>query len=90
MRFYTKQHKFYCGIDLHTNKMYLCILNREGDIVLHRNIRTRPDTFLRAVNPFRDDLVVAAECMFSWYWLADLCEDEQIPFILGQKARTTR
>jgi hypothetical protein len=34
--------------------------------------------------------VVAAECMFSWYWLADLCEDEQIPFILGQKARTTR
>ncbi|MDW7772953.1 MAG: transposase [Desulfobulbaceae bacterium] len=83
MQFYTKQHKFYCGIDLHTNKMYLCILNRDGDIVLHRNIRTRPNTFLRAINPFREDLVVAAECMFSWYWLADLCEDEQIPFILG-------
>jgi len=83
MRYYTKQHKFYCGIDLHTNKMYLCIINREGDIVLHRNMRTKPDIFLRAIKPFREDLVVAAECMFAWYWLADLCEDEGIPFILG-------
>jgi Transposase len=21
--------------------------------------------------------------MFAWYWLADLCEDHQIPFVLG-------
>lgn len=83
MRFYTKQHNYYCGIDLHTNKMYLCIINREGDIVLHRNIRTEPNIFLQAIKSFRDDLVVAAECMFAWYWLADLCEDENIPFILG-------
>ena len=83
MRFYTKQHDFYCGIDLHTNKMYLCILNREGEIVLHRNIRTRPDYFLKLIEPYRADIVVCAECMFSWYWLADLCEEENIPFILG-------
>lgn len=83
MRFYTKQHKHYCGIDLHTDKMYLCILNQNGDIVLHRNMRTKPDIFLRAIEPFRQDLVVSAECMFAWYWLADLCEDEDIPFILG-------
>ena len=83
MRYYTKQHKHYCGIDLHTNKMYLCIINRDGEIVLHRNLRTRPDIFLQAIKPYREDLVVAAECMFAWYWLADLCEDEGIPFILG-------
>jgi hypothetical protein len=35
------------------------------------------------VKPFRDGLVVGAECMFAWYWLADLCEDETIPFVLG-------
>src|SRR5262249_49241394 len=23
------------------------------------------------------------ECMFAWYWLADLCEDHGIPFVLG-------
>ena len=83
MRLYIKQHKHYCGIDLHTNKMYVCILNQDGDIVLHRNLRAEPGLFLRAIQPFRDDLVVAAECMFSWYWLADLCADNNIPFILG-------
>src|SRR5262249_52944784 len=33
--------------------------------------------------PYRKDLVVGVECMFAWYWLADLCEREQIPFALG-------
>jgi len=27
MKFYTQQHKFYCGIDLHARTMYVCILN---------------------------------------------------------------
>lgn len=40
MRFYTKQHKFYCGIDLHARTMYLCILDQEGKILLHRDIKT--------------------------------------------------
>lgn len=83
MRFYTKQHKNYCGIDLHTTKMYLCILNDAGEKVLHQNMRTKPELFLRAIKPFRDDIVVSAECMFAWYWLADLCADENIPFVLG-------
>ena len=83
MRFYTEQHKHYCGIDLHTNKMYLCILNQEGETLLHRNIKTEPDTFLQAIRPYREDVVISAECMFSWYWLADLCGKENIPFILG-------
>jgi transposase len=36
-----------------------------------------------AVAPFRDGLVVGVECMFAWYWLADLCEEHHIPFVLG-------
>jgi len=28
-------------------------------------------------------MVVAVECMFTWYWLADLCADAGIPFVLG-------
>jgi hypothetical protein len=34
MRFYTQQHQFYCGIDLHARTMYLCILNRDGEILV--------------------------------------------------------
>ncbi len=83
MRFYTKQHKHYCGIDLHTTKMYLCILNQQGNVLFHKNMKANPDNFLRATEPYKEDMVVSAECMFSWYWLADLCEDNDIPFILG-------
>ena len=83
MRFYTNQHKFYCGIDLHARSMYLCILDQEGNTMFHRNCKTTPDDFLRAIQPYREDVVVAVECMFVWYWLADLCSQEAIPFVLG-------
>jgi len=83
MRFYTKQHKYYCGIDLHARKMYLCILDGEGEVRLHRNINTNRDIFLTIIEPFREDVVVAVECMFTWYWIADLCIQEGIPFVLG-------
>ncbi len=83
MRFYTNSHMHSCGIDLHAKTMYLCILDREGKILLHQNIKSRPEPFLAAVRPFREDLVVAVECMFTWYWLADLCRNEGIEFVLG-------
>jgi transposase len=83
MRFYTEQHKFYCGIDLHARSMYLCILNQEGEILLHRNMPAGPEPFLKAIAPYREDLVVCVECLFTWYWLADLCAREGLPFVLG-------
>jgi len=83
MRFYTTQHPFYCGIDLHARMMYVCLLDQSGEILVHRNMKTDPDTFLKAIAPYRQGIVVAVECMFTWYWLADLCADEGIPFVLG-------
>jgi transposase len=83
MRFYTKQHHAYCGIDLHARSMYVCILNQEGEIMLHRNMKASPEPFLKAIAPYREELVVAVECIFTWYWLADLCVQEGIPFVLG-------
>jgi transposase len=83
MKFYTQQHKFYCGIDLHARTMYVCILNQAGETVLHRNMKTDPALFLKVIAPYREDLVVAVECIFTWYWLADLCVQQGIPFVLG-------
>src|SRR6266545_3901470 len=83
MRFYNQQHPFYCGIDLHARTMYVCILDHNGEIVVHRNMKTTPEAFLQAIAPYRQGIVVAVECMFTWYWLADLCADEGIPFVLG-------
>ena len=83
MRFYTQQHPHYCGIDLHGRTMYLCILNQAGAIVLHRNMKADPDSLLSAIAPFRDQIAVTVECIFTWYWLADLCAREGITFVLG-------
>ena len=83
MRFYNQQHQFYCGVDLHARSMYLCILDAKGAIVLHQNMAAKPEAFLEAIAPFREGLVVAAECMFAWYWLADLCAAQKLPFVLG-------
>jgi len=83
MRFYTKQHPFYCGIDLHARTMYVCILSQGGEVVLHRNMKAGPDALLKALAPYRDQIVIAVECVFTWYWLADLCAREGIPFVLG-------
>jgi transposase len=83
MRFYTQQHQFYCGIDLHARTMYVCILKQDGEMMVHRDMKASPDTFLKAIAPYRDGIVVAIECMFTWYWLADLCAQEGIPFVLG-------
>jgi transposase len=63
--------------------MYVCILDQQGHIVFHKNLPADRKAFLQAIAPYRDGLVVAAECMFAWYWLADLCQDEHIPFVLG-------
>jgi len=65
MRFYTKPHQFYCGIDLYARTMYVCILDQQGEIVVHRNMKTSPETFLKAIAPYREDMVVAVECIFT-------------------------
>src|SRR5919205_131359 len=82
MRFYPQQHQFYCGIDLHARTMYLCILNWDGEILVHRNMPAGPEPFLKAIAPYREDVVVCVECIFTWYWLADLCAREGLPFVL--------
>ena len=42
-----------------------------------------PEALLTAIAPSRGQIVLAAECMFTWYWLADLCADHGLPFVLG-------
>jgi transposase len=46
-------------------------------------MKAGPEPFLKAIAPYREDLVVCVECLFTWYWLADLCTREGIPFVLG-------
>jgi transposase len=83
MRVYNQPHRFYAGIDLHARTMFTHVLDHKGKTVFEKDLPANPDALLDALKPFRKDLVVGCECMFAWYWLADLCEDHSIPFVLG-------
>jgi transposase len=83
MNFYTQQHKHYCGIDLHARAMDVCILDQQGTNLVHKNLPATPEAGLRLSTPYREDLVVAVACIFTWYWLADLCQKEGLAFVLG-------
>ena len=88
MRFYKHSHAFYCGVDLHARSMFTHILDHDGNTVFEADLPANPDAFRHAIAPYRAGLVVGCECMFSWYWLADLCEDDEIPFTLGRLRRS--
>ena len=83
MQYYTERHRHTCGVDLHGRNLYLCVLDPDREIVLHQRIDCNERKLLRALAPFREDLVIGVECMFKWYWLADICDEHGIPFVLG-------
>jgi len=83
MRFDNAPHQFYCGIDLHARTMYVCILHHDGERLIHRHMQAGPDPFLKTMAPSRADLVVCVACLFTWYWLADLCARDGMPCVLG-------
>jgi hypothetical protein len=63
--------------------MDVCILDQSGESLVHRHMTTTPEAFLQAIAPYRQGMVVAAEGMFTWYWLADLWAQADIPLVLG-------
>jgi len=83
MRFYTKHHQYYCGIDLHAKTMYVCIIDQTGDILVHEDINCDPENLHFLIEPYLTDLVMAVECIFTWYWVADFCQKNSVTFVLG-------
>jgi transposase len=63
--------------------MDVCLVSQDGEVVLHRNMPAAPNPLLKAMAPYRDGLVVAVECICPWYWLAERCAPEGIPFVRG-------
>ena len=83
MRFYNSPHQFYCGIDLHARLLAICIFDKAGQVVLQTPIPAEKQLLLEVLQPFQPDVAVCVECLFAWYWVADLCAEHQIPFVLG-------
>ena len=67
MNFYTNTHPYYCGIDLHTRLLYVCIIDNENNILVHEKIDDSPEKLLALLSPYVGNIVVGVECMHCWY-----------------------
>src|ERR1044071_9207063 len=84
MKYYTSTTEFNCGIDLHARQMYVCLMDRQGKILIHTNIKHNDFAyFQKRIEPYQHDLTVCCECMFGWYWLADACQAAGLTFVLA-------
>ena len=83
MNFYNNMHPYYCGIDLHARILYVCIIDQEGNICVHKEIPANPERLYQSLEPYVGDIVVGVECMHCWYWVSNFCEDIGVDFILG-------
>ena len=82
--YYQTTTEYSCGVDLHSRQMYICVMNGEGDVQVHRNVRGNAFAyFLKLVEPYKHSLTVCCECTFNWYWFADACIDAGCEFVLG-------
>ena len=75
--------KYCCGVDLHARTMYVCIMDRDGKVRFHRNMKNDFALLVRALKPYRRSVSVGVESTYNWYWLADGCQEAGIPFYLG-------
>ena len=65
MRFYNSQHQFYAGIDLHARKMYICVIDNQGKKIFHKNMDADPLHLMQALEPYKTDIIVGVECVFT-------------------------
>ena len=71
MKFYNHQHPFYCGIDLHARILYVCILDDQGNTLVHEKISNDSNALLELLKPYLGNIIVGVECMHRWYWVSD-------------------
>jgi transposase len=91
---------FYCGIDLHTKKSQLCIIDEDGRKVKECNLSNDLSLILEFLEPFGEDLHIAIECTINWYWIVDglkemgydvrLAHTLGLYMITGAKVKTDR
>jgi transposase len=62
----------YCGIDLHSSKSWIAILDKELRGELETSVGNDLERVLRALAPYREELEgIAVESTWNWYWLVD-------------------
>ncbi len=64
--------KLYCGIDLHSNNLWLTIIDEQSNRLVEKRLRNDLSLTLSELKPYRAELVaIAVESTYNWYWLVD-------------------
>ena len=63
MQFYTKKHQYYCGIDLHTKIIYICLLDSDGKVLEHKQTKANPEALMTVIKPYS----------MTWLLLLNVC-----------------
>ena len=64
--------ELYCGMDLHSNNVYIGIVDETGKRVFARRLPCDLEEIVQALEPYRKELkVIAVESTYNWYFLVD-------------------
>jgi hypothetical protein len=78
MQFVRVNRQYCCGVDLHADVMYVCVMTKAGRTVFHHELPTDFSRLLQHLKPYLSSIAVCAESTFNWYWLADLKASKEI------------
>jgi len=67
MRFYNALKQFYCGVDLHARSIYICIMDKDSKVLVHRKRKNRStDLLLRILQPYKPHLEIKIELTYLY------------------------
>ena len=62
----------YCGIDLHSTKSWVAILDDQLKVVREKGLGNNLENIIRLLEPYREEIEgIAVESTWNWYWLVD-------------------
>jgi len=81
--FLTVTTKYVCGIDLHARKMSICIMDKQGKVVLSKTIDCEFLLLRDLMTPYIKSITVGVESTYNWYWLIDKLKESGVNCALG-------
>ena len=64
--------RLYTAFDLHSNNVYLGIIEENGKRVFKRKLPNDPAIIIETLKPFKADISgIVVESTYNWYWLVD-------------------
>lgn len=64
MNLYVKT-KYVCGIDLHAQTMAICIMDKNGKILMRKSIKCKISLLLEQLRPFIRSITVGVESTYN-------------------------